>query len=311
MNPLAIINDKLLAMWAGFLGSLPNLVAGILVLAAFYVGSRLATRGIRRVFGSRGRDDLGQVLSTTARSAILLFGFLVVASIIFPSIKPADVLTALGFGSVAIGFAFKDILQNWVAGLLILLRQPFARGDQIRVKDFEGTVEAIDSRATFIRTYDSRRVIIPNTDVYTSPVVVMTAFDPRRDQYDIGVGYGDDVEATCKVLLDAVMALDSVIKDPAPEAIPWELAGSSVNIRLRWWSKPHRAELVQTRGAVIAAVKQAAAKAGFDLPFPTQVVLWHDQTEETDGDRTRQREGWPAGPHPPRPARSTLPQAVP
>lgn len=300
-SELTAATDKLHTMVNGFFYQLPNLAFGLVVLIIFYVAARLVHAAVERGFKLRRRPDLGAILGGTAKWGVVTLGVLVVSAIVFPSIRPADILTALGFGSVAIGFAFKDILQNWVSGLLILLNQPFVRGDQIRVNDLEGTVEHITSRATMIRTYDARRIVIPNADVYTNPVTVMTAFDVRRDEYNVGIGYGDDVAKTCQALLAALAGVEGVIKDPAPEAIPWELAGSSVNILLRWWTKPHRAELVLTRGQVILAVKQAAVKAGFDLAFPTQVVLWHDQTEETDGDRTRQREGWPTGDAPPKP----------
>ena len=124
---------------------------------------------------------------------------LVACVIVFPSVNPADALATLGIGSVAVGFAFKDILQNLFAGVLLLLRRPFRRGDQIVVKDYEGTVEHIESRATHIKTYDGRRVIIPNSDIYTSPVTVNTAFPIRRDQFDVGIGYGDDVDLATRV----------------------------------------------------------------------------------------------------------------
>ncbi len=298
---LASATAKLHDMANGFFYQLPNIVFGVIVMAIFYVVARLAHTAIERGFGLRDRRDLGNILGGTAKWAIIVLGVLVVAAIIFPSIQPANILTALGFGSVAIGFAFKDILQNWVSGLLILLNQPFRQGDQIIVKGLEGTVEHITSRATMIRTYDARRIVIPNADVYTNPVTVMTAFETRRDEYDVGIGYGDDVARTQRVLIEALSGIASIAKDPAPEALAWELAGSSVNIKLRWWTKASRADVVATRAKVILAVKQAAVKAGFDLPFPTQVVLWHDQTEETDGDRSRQREGWPAGDAPPKP----------
>lgn len=298
---LAAATAKLQGMASGFFYQLPNIVFGVIVMAVFYVAARLVHEGIERGFALRDRRDLGNILGGSAKWAIIVLGMLVVAAIIFPSIHPANVLTALGFGSVAIGFAFKDILQNWVSGLLILLNQPFRRGDQIIVNGLEGTVEHITSRATMIRTYDARRIVIPNADVYTNPVTVMTAFEMRRDEYDVGIGYGDDVAKTQRVLVDALMGIDAIAKDPAPEAIPWELAGSSVNLKLRWWTKASRADVVATRGQVILAVREAAAKAGFDLPYPTQVVLWHDQTEDVDGDRTRQREGWPAGDNPPKP----------
>ena len=259
----------------GFFWILPNLGLALLVFLLFLGAAWAAKRAVAGVARRRDRGDLGDLLSGFVKWVVLVFGFLVVATIIFPSVKPADVLATLGIGSVAIGFAFKDILQNWLSGLLILYRQPFRRGDQIKSGEFEGTVEHIEARATLIKTYDGQRVVIPNADIYTRAVTVRTAFDTRRSEY--------------------------VERDPAPEAIPWALDGSSVNIKMHWWSDPRRASVVHTQGRVIKAVKQALSAAGIDLPFPTRVVLLHDQTEESDGDRARQREGWPQGNNPPRP----------
>jgi small-conductance mechanosensitive channel len=253
------------------------------------------------VLQRRSRGDLGLLLGGFVKWGLIVLGLLVVATIVFPSVKPADILATLGIGSVAIGFAFKDILQNWLSGLLILYRQPFRRGDQIKSGDFEGTVEHIEARATLIRTYDGQRVVIPNADIYTRAVTVRTAFPQRRSEYDVGIGYGDDVERACREILSVLTHVEGVAQDPAPEAIPWELDASTVNLKVRWWSDSKRTDVVHTRGRVIAAVKRALSEAGIDLPFPTRVVLFHDQTEASDGDRTRQREGWPAGASPPKP----------
>jgi small conductance mechanosensitive channel len=97
----------------------------------------------------------------------------------------------------------------------------------------EGTVERIEARATLIRTYDGRRVIIPNSSVYTEAVTVSTAFEQRRSEYDVGIGYGDDSEKACEVIRGALKGVPGVSENPAPEAILWELAGSSVNIKAR------------------------------------------------------------------------------
>ena len=235
----------------------------------------------------------------------MVVALLISAAIIFPSVKPSDVLGTLGIGSVAIGFAFKDILQNLLAGLLLLINRPYRRGDQIKVKDFEGTVEHIESRATLIKTYDGRRrVIIPNSDVYTSPVVVNTAFDYRRDSYDVGVGYGDEAEEVCRIFEDAVKGVEGVIEEGGKvEALPWGLDASNVTIRVRWWTKSLRSDVVHVKARVILAIFNAAREHGIDLPYPTSMILLHDQTEATDGDRTQQREGWPAGKNPPSAAR--------
>jgi small conductance mechanosensitive channel len=295
--------DKIEAYIEGFWWILPNLGISLVVFALFLVAAGIARRAVMRVFKRRSRSDLATMLAGAARWGIIGLGLLIVATIIFPSIRPADLLSTLGIGSIAIGFAFKDILQNWLAGLLILLRQPFRPGDQIIVGKHEGTVEHIEARATLIKTYDGRRVIIPNSTVYTDAVTVNTAFPLRRSQYDVGIGYGDDIDRACEVILAAIRTVEGVAEDPPPEAFAWELAGSTVNVRVRWWTHSKRSDVVRAQGLVIRAMKKALSEAGIDLPYPTNVVLLHDQTEDADGDRRRQREGWPAGDNPPAPRR--------
>lgn len=293
--------ERINGMINGFFRLLPNIVIGLIVFLLFYILARVARNWIRRFTGESKSANLGMVLGRLTQAGVVLVGALVALTIIAPSVQPADLLGALGIGGIAIGFAFRDILQNLLAGILILLREPFKIGDQIVVGEYEGTVEDIETRATLLRTYDGRRVVIPNGDIYTDSVVVNTAFANRRSQYDIGIGYGDDVQQAVEIILNTVREIDGVLEDPAPDVLVVELAGSTVNLRARWWTNSQRKDVVQVNSRAIAAIQEALDEAGVDMPFPTQVVLWHDQTEETDGDRTRQREGWPAGAHPPAP----------
>ena len=227
------------------------------------------------------------------KAAVIAAGALLALTIVLPSVKPVDLLAGLGIGSVAIGFAFKDILQNWLAGVLILLRQPFRTGDQIVVNGYEGSVDHIETRVTAIRTYDGRMVLIPNSDVYTNAVIVNTAFEKRRSQYDVGIGYGDNTAKAKEVMLAAVKSVEGVEKDPAPEVLVVDLAASWVTLRPRWWTNSLRTDVVHVQSRVIEAIKTALDKHGIDMPFETVVQLFHDQTEETDGLRGDQREGWP------------------
>ncbi len=305
-NPVDLIVAKLHVAFNDFFLQLPNILGGIVfVVLAWFVGE-LVARGVRRGFHQKGYVDLGGVMASLSFGLVVFASVMIASVIIFPSVKPATIISSLGIGTVAIGFAFKDILQNLLAGILLLVNRPYRRGDQIVVRHFEGTVEHIQSRATLIKTYDGRRVIIPNSDVYTSPVVVNTAFPTRRDQFDIGIGYGDKPDRAMRVFAEAIATVEGVEADPAPEVLPWGLDASSVTLRARWWSASKRTDVVHLRARVILAIWQAAADNGIDLPFPTQQILFHDQTEATDGDRTRQREGWPAGDSPPAPrARAT------
>ena len=213
------------------------------------------------------------------------FGALLALTLVIPSLNPGDLLAGLGIGSVAIGFAFKDILQNWLAGLLILIQRPFEVGDQIIVDGFEGTVEWIETRATIITLFDGRRVIIPNASVYSSSVTVNTARPLRRSQYDVGIGYGDDIEAARAAIIEAVSKVEAVVADPAPEVIVFDLAASSVNLRIRWWTPSKGYNLVRVQGEVLEGIKRALDAKGIDIPYATHVMLFHDQTEEADGHR--------------------------
>ena len=116
-------------------------------------------------------------------------------------------------------------------------------------------------------------------------------------EYDVGIGYGDDIEQAKRLMLEAIQSVDMVLRDPAPDVLVMELGESSVNIRARWWiNPPRRADALDSRDKVITAIKQKLyVENGIDLPYPTRQILFHDQTEATDGDRSRQREGWPAG----------------
>lgn len=289
------IIDKVETWIEGLIRLVPNLVSAAVILLVFYLVARAVSYGVSRTLARHGRPALANVGAALLRWSIMIMAFLLAATIVLPSLRPGDLLSGLGIGSVAIGFAFKDILQNLLSGVLILLRQPFRVGDQIVVNGFEGTVEDIETRATFIKTYDGRRVIIPNAQIYTGTLTVNTAFDLRRSEYDIGIGCNDDWDKAMALMVEAARQCEGVLSDPAPEAIPVGIDAYQNTIRLRWWTKPERIDVIRTQGRVIVAVYKALDRAGIDMPYPTQVQLWHDQTEVTDGDRRLQREGWPAG----------------
>jgi small-conductance mechanosensitive channel len=297
--------ESIAAAWAkitglinGFIVMLPNIFLALIVFILFFFAARWLKKLVKRLTRRhRQARNLGMVLGRLAQGVVILIGLFVALSIIIPTFRVGDLVQLLGISGVAIGFAFRDILQNFLAGILILLTEPFQIDDQIVFNDFEGTVENIETRATTIRTYDGRRIVIPNSELFINSVTVNTAFDSRRMEYDVGIGYGDNIDEAKRLMLEAIYSVDEVLRDPAPDVLALELAESSVNIRARWWIKPpRRIDDLRSRDKVISAIVQKLyVENGIDLPYPTRQILFHDQTEETDGDRTRQREGWPAG----------------
>ncbi|MCD0171007.1 mechanosensitive ion channel family protein [Deinococcus sp. 23YEL01] len=298
------------ALVQGLLASLPNVALALVLLLVFWFVAGVARRSVQAVARRAGQPaGIGLVFGRLVSWALLTLGVLVALTVIFPTLTAASLFGALGVSGVAIGFAFKDIFQNLLAGLLILITRPFRIGDQIVSGEHEGTVEDIQIRATLLRTYDNRRVVIPNSELYTNRVIVNTAYDRRRLAVTVGIGYGDDIAQAKRVILDTIAGVDDIRPDPAPTVLVRELADFSVNLEVRYWiDPPVRREVVESQDRVLEALKPALIAAGIDLPLPTQQVLFHDQTEETDGDRSRQREGWPARESNPRP-RAALRQA--
>jgi small conductance mechanosensitive channel len=282
---------------------LPVLGLGAAVFVLSLLVAHVARWAIKRATRNNRRANVGIVVGRLTYFATIILGGLVAVTIVAPSMTPARLVSLLGIGGVAIGFAFKDIFQNMLAGVLILWQEPFRIGDEITSGGFTGAVEAIETRATLVKTYDGKRIIIPNSQIYTEPVSVISAYDMLRSEYDVGIGYGDDVGKAKEIFMDILRKTDGILEKPEPDLIVWELAASTVNVRLRWWTKPDRPSVVHVRGRVLEQVRERLPAAGIDLPYPTQVMLFHDQTDEADGDRTRQREGWPAGDSPPGPAK--------
>jgi small conductance mechanosensitive channel len=239
---------------------------------------------------------LADLLGRLASAVIAMLGLLIAAVIIFPTFKPGDLLAGLGITSIAIGFAFKDILQNWLAGVFILWRRPFHVGDQIRTKEYEGTVEEINVRSTILKTYDGERVVVPNSDVYTNIVLVRTAYPRRRVRFTVGVSYIDSIEEARATIHHVLQETDGVLPDPGPWVYVTELAPSAVNFVVYFWVEPEQANVLKVSDGVATGIKLALDQAGIDMPYPHTVVLFHDATgtRQRDIDRGTDLSRWNA-----------------
>lgn len=255
---LAIAVQSLQGMARGFLNRLPYLGLALIIFLIFY----LIARGIRglivRLANRRGAHyGAGLVLGRLAQATIVTLGALIALVIVIPSFQIGQVVQLLGISSVAVGFAFRDVLQNFLAGILILLNQPFRLGDQIIVGGFEGTVEDIETRATFIRTYDGRRVVIPNSTLFNDSVTVNTAYGARRLQYDLHIDEVDDIDGMKARILEALHATDSVLANPPPDVLATDVAGKGATFRIRWWvTPPKHADTVASQDKALAAIRR-------------------------------------------------------
>ena len=186
--------------------------------------------------------------------------------------NPVDALASLGVLSIAAGFAFQDILSNLLAGLLLLLREPFRGGDLVTVADRTGHVVEINLRETVLRDLSGRRLHIPNSTVYANTVEISTAYPETRSEAVVGVAYESDLALARGVALSALSDVDGVMALPAPRVLVHELGTSTVDLRLLWWTSSQIADVLSVRDRAVTAVKDAFDASGIEMPADITVL---------------------------------------
>ncbi len=265
---------------------LPYIGIAITVFVIFWLLTKLFKLFIRKTLENRSytRQNLVLVLNRVGSTFIIFFGFLIALVIAIPGFTPSQLIGALGIGSVAIGFAFKDIFQNLLSGILILISEPFRIGDDIVVNGLEGNVEDIQIRATFLRSPDGRRIVIPNATVYTSAVTVNNAYQRRRCEFVVGIGYEDDMQKAKHIILDILDRNLNVLSQPGFSVNVTALADFSINLTVRWWVNTTETSTSTSISEIQEQVVTAFDEKGISIPYPVQEVKVYrgDQSEQAD-----------------------------
>ena len=259
-------------MLVNFLQFLPKaIVAMVIFFLSIYLAGVVA-RFVHRALDRRKTDhEINLVLTKVTRWSIIILGIFVALQQM--GFDLSAFLVSLGVVGFTIGFALQDISKNFIAGMLILFQQPFDIGDAIKVVDYVGTVINVDLRATEIKTFDGKIVLIPNADVYTSPITNYSRETNRRLELTLGVAYGTDLDLVKSTVMEVVTNLDLVLTDPAPEIAFDKFSASSIDFTLFYWFNAKEQSLSAVRDAVILAINTAFAENGIEIPYPTQMVL--------------------------------------
>jgi len=272
-----------------FLEHLPLLLAGSVILLLTWLATWAFTKFSDRLLGrTKLRGSLRDLIQRLLLIGIWCLGLMVAAMIVFPGLTPARALAGLGLGSVAIGFAFKDIFENFFAGILILWRFPFENGDFIECEGITGKVEDITIRNTLIRRVSGELVVVPNATIFKNPVDVLTNWGDRRITIIAGIAYDEDVDASREVIRKAVEGCATVHTNKPIEIFAQEFADSSINFEVTWWAGPTPLDIRKSRDEIIAAVKRALDEAGIEIPFPYRTLTFKEplQTRTSDGSDT-------------------------
>jgi small conductance mechanosensitive channel len=258
---------------------IPRALAALLVIGLFWFIAALVRRFMRFIF-RRVVEDLTveNLIKQLAYYAVWILGLIVAADAL--GFDPQTVVTGLGITGLALGFALKDILSNFVSGLLILALRPFRLGDQIVVGETEGNVERIELRATQIRTYDGRVVLVPNAEVFTSRITNNTAHPVRRGTVELFLGYDSDLKTATTVIREATQTIEGVMADPPASVRVQELGQDDIVVEARFWTDSRRSDFVLTTSEVREAIVTALKDAGIGLPDPDVRVLVPRQPEK-------------------------------
>ncbi len=253
---------------------LPQLGIALLVVVITWIVSKAARRLLDRVLRRADlRRTLINLFETLLGVIVWTIGLLIAATIVFPGVTPANLLALVGLGSVAIGFAFKDIFENFLAGILIMLRKKVNIGDVIECEAVKGRVEQITLRDTYLRHLSNELVLVPNAYLFKNPLKILTDAPLRRYEVEVGVAYDVDLDKAAEVIASAVAEVEVIETKRSVEVFATEFGDNSINFMVRWWAGSTPVDAHASRDQVVRAIKRALAAAGMEIPFP-QRTLW-------------------------------------
>jgi small conductance mechanosensitive channel len=260
--------SSLAERWNSFVRMLPLIAAALgvwLVIAA--IGYLIA--GLGRLWKRVAPNNfLAELIASAIRFVFVVGGLVVALDMIGATALLGAVLGGAGVVGIALGFAMRDTIENYVASLMLSLRQPFRANDWVRIDTFDGRVIRLTSRATVLMTLDGNHLRIPNGQVFRAVILNYTRNPQRRFEFDLGVDADDDARAARQLGRDTLAGLEFVLADPPPEARIMEVGDSNVVIRFLGWIDQRETDWWKAQSQAIPAVKQALEDAGFGLPEP-------------------------------------------
>lgn len=287
MEPVTILLQQIREMTRAFIELVPQLIVAVVVILLTWLINKAARVIVGRILDrTKLRPSLKELFTLLTSILVWVFGIMIAAVIVFPGLTPSSMLAGLGIGSVAIGFAFKDVFENFLAGIIILFRREMRIGDHIECEDIEGKVAHIAIRESHIRRTDGQLVIVPNSILFKNPVTIRTHEDSRRVTIICGVAYDVDVDAARDVITEAVEGCGTVQSDNKPiQIFAQEFASSSINFEVTWWTGSAPLDVRTSRDEVVSAVKRALDDAGIEIPFPYRTLTFKNAVpvEQAEG----------------------------
>lgn len=256
---------------AWFLAGTPRLLTALVIFVLSLYLARMISNLLRRVLEKR-RAPVGvvQLLGQLTLWSIIIAGAITALQQFF---AVTAFLTGLGILGFTVGFALQDIMKNFASGVILLLQQPFHVGETIGVKGFDGTVMAIDLRATEMRAADGRVVILPNAEVLANPIVNYSRANERRVDFSLNLSHDCDPTAVQKIVLEAIKEVEGFVKEPEPVIVFNSLTDSALELNGNFWVDVAKNDPIHAKDTVLLKLKSAFSKHGIEIPHPAQAVF--------------------------------------
>ena len=269
MNYIETLRDQVGDMTRALVEALPSLAIALVIIVTTAIVARFAIRIADLLIGKTTlRPSLKNLIDTVVKLAIWLIGLMIALIVAMPGFTPAGLIAGLGIGAVAIGFAFQDIFENFLAGVLIMLREKMRIGDVIECEGIKGKVEHITLRETHVRKLSGELTIVPNSMIFKNPVEILTDDVARRHEVVAGVSYDTDLDHAADVIRKSVEAVDGIDVAKGVDIFATTFNSSSVDFLVRWHAGSKPRDMWESTDKVVRAIKRGLDDAGIEIPFP-------------------------------------------
>lgn len=270
-----IIIDKFIKIYFSVIANIPEIIFASIILLIFIVLSRYI-RKLGKGFAQKRTDDIlvSQFIGNIVATCVIILGIVIAFNILGLNGAASEILAGIGITGFIIGFAFKDIGENFIAGVILAFKRPFDMGDIIETNNIKGSVIYLTLRETTIKTFDGKDIFIPNGLILKQPLQNYSKDDLLRHDFSIGVDYDEDIDAAIDLIYQAINAVDAIEKSPkVPTVFIEEFAANSINVRIHFWLNMSHNGL-KVKSAAMNSVLKILNANGFYIP--TNIVEHKD-----------------------------------
>ncbi len=268
--------------WNKFLLAFPRIIMAIIVLIIVLYIATYASRLLKRKLSGEEHDPLFvSFLSKITKVSVGILGIILALQTLGLSGLAGGLLAGAGLSAFIFGFAFKDIAENFLGGVILAFNRPFSLNDTIIIREFTGHVMALNFRTTHIKTFDEGDVFIPNSIMVKEPLTNLTRDGKIRMSFIVGIAYEDNVTAAIETIEESMSNITDIRKDIKPFSVIDELSTSTVNLKVFFWANTidYKKGVLKIKSDVITKVKNDLETKGFSLPADIQEIKFYDKKE--------------------------------